>query len=405
MANTLKSIIAGILATPIILVFTIGVGMVCGVNLHFLLISVIITNIVGIIINKDSSYFFNIGPGLVAFMYVMNESLGIESGFIQSFIVFAIPALVFAVMSFIPLKFPLIPKRAIAGLAFGIGVVIILKQLPHAFAYNSIQENLANVNQESSFFSKTDINNWIQLFLALLIPITAFIGLKFKKSHIALITTILFVIGLGYLLGYDKIPVNFGDLTFSESFKISWTFDLELIFSAILNGLTLSAIMLINFWGDFSILESDKKPEDDSLKKSLRTIGIGNLMSGIFGVMPANVSLVGSYIIKVFGGNKWITKVPIILFLVIIAIIKIPSFNIPMFAFAGLLIYVGIILIMRAWEMLKELHWIDYIFTFLIGLTIILTDYMIGFALAILYALIFFLVKRVMDENKEENSI
>ncbi len=405
MLDTLKSIFAGILASPFILVFTMGIGIAGGINLHFLLVSVIVTNIAGIILNKDSSYFFNIGPGIVAFLFVMRESIGIESGLLQTFIIFFIPALAFTILSFFPLKFPLIPKRAIAILAFGTGVVVILKQLPYAFAYGGMQEELAYTNEEISFFSASNIDNWIQLFLALLIPISALIGLKFKKSYIALISTCLFVFALAYLLGYDTSPVNISELSFSEPFKLSWTFDSELIFAAIINGLTLSIIMLVSFWGDFSTLESDKIPKDDSIKKSLRTVGIGNLISGLFGAMPTNISLIESYIIKLFGGKKWISKVPIILILIIIACIKIPDFNVPLFAFAGILIYVGILLIIRSWEILKELHWIDYIFTFIIGLSFVLTDYMIGFVLAMIYALIFFLVKYLIDRNKGESTI
>ncbi len=44
--DVIKSIVAGFFATPFILFFTIGIGIASGLNMHYLLVSVIITNII-----------------------------------------------------------------------------------------------------------------------------------------------------------------------------------------------------------------------------------------------------------------------------------------------------------------------------------------------------------------------
>jgi len=398
MSDILKSIFAGITATPFILLFTIGIGLACGLNTHFLLVSVLLTNIVGVIFNRESPYFFNVGPGLVVLMFMLNDSIGMESGHLPTFIIFVIPAIFFTILSLLPINYPLIPNRVVAILAFGIGGVVILKQLPNAFAYSTIlQSEFTIAGEETSFLAASTTNNWVQLSLALLIPVTALIGLRFKKGNAALLFSLFLCISIGYLLGYDTTPVSSSVLTFDKPFQLDWTISPDILLEAASNGITVAIIMLIFFLSDFSMLEYNPGENKTSMKKSLRVVGVGNLISGLFGVMPTNISLVDSYVIGAFGGSKWVSKLPVIITLMIIAFTNIPDFNLPMFAFAGVLIYVGILLLIKSWKILNELHWVDYIFTVIIGLILILTDFILGFIIAVMYALIYFLIKKMKD--------
>lgn len=404
MSDILKPILAGVTAIPFILIFTIGIGLASGINPHFILLSVILTNIVGIFFNQNSSTFFNIGPGLVIIFFIYNESIGIESGYLQTFIIFFIPAIIFIILSFLPINLSLIPNRVIAILTFGIGVVIILKQLPNAFAYNTIQSNLSFGEKEGSFLVGSTISNWLQLSLAFSIPAIALIGRRFKRANSTLLVTVFVTVLIGYMLGYNTSQIESNSLSFSEPFKLDWTLSTEALFASISTGITVTVVMLISFWGDYSILEHNQIENENSIKRTLRTVGLGNLFSGIFGVMPSNVSLVDSFTIREFGGNNWISKIPIILVLIIIAIIGIPDFSFPVFAFAGVLIYIGIALLLKSWEILKGLKITDYVFTFLIGLAIIFIDYTTGFILAMIYSFLHQLfTKRKNKNNMPEN--
>lgn len=406
MLDTLKSIFAGFVATPFILIFTIGIGLASGLNIHFLLFSILVTNIIGILLDRKSSYFYNVVPGIVVFMFMYNQSVEIESGYLQTFIIFLVPALFFTVLSLLPIKYPLIPNRVVAILSFGIGIVLIIKQLPNAFDYNSIlQSDTAFANEERSFLAASTISNWIQLSLALLIPTIALIGLRFKKGHVALLLATFGGILIGYLLGFDTTPVNTSNLIFNKPFKLEWNYSPDVLFLSLSNGITLTVIMLISFWSDFSMLEHDQLKNKVSINKSLQVVGVGNLISGLFGVMPTNVSLIDSYIIRVFGGNKWVSKLPIIFIFILIAYINIPEFNIPIFAFSGVFIFIGILLLIKTWKILKELHWIDYIFTFLIGLIILLIDFTSGFIVAMIYALIYMLIIKWKNKNTKSEKV
>ncbi|WP_196887281.1 SulP family inorganic anion transporter [Aureivirga sp. CE67] len=394
MTDIMKSILSGIAATPFILMMTIGVSLACGLNPHFLLVSVLITNIFGILFNRNSSDFFNIGVGLVVLMITFQNSIGIESGYLQTFIMFAVPAIIFIILSYLPVNYLLVPNRVISILTFGIGIIVILKQLPNAFAYSSLQTNSSFDGEEKSFLELSTVRNWVQLALALSIPIVALIGHRFKKSIIALFLATFVSLCLGYLLGYETTPFHSEMLLFNEPFQLNWTFSPEILYSSLQNGITVTVVMLMSFWADFSILNHDSKDNKETIKKSFRTVGFGNLISGIFGVMPTNISLIDSFSIRAFGGERWISKLPIIFTLMIIAIVGIPNFNVPIFVFAGVLIYIGILLIIKSWLLLKELHWLDYFFTLAIGLIIVISDYTIGFVLAMFYALVFYLISR-----------
>ncbi len=396
-----KSILGGIAATPLILIATIGLASACGLNPHFILVSVLITNVFGLFFNRNSSDFFNIGTSIVVMMFMYQNSIGIESGYLQTFIIFAIPAIIFLIFSFLPINYMFIPNRVIAILSFGIGVLIIIKQLPNAFFYTPPDTNLFLSEEDSSQIKISHINNWIQLALALLIPTVALIGRRFKKSNIALLLATIVSFSLAYIIGYANTPLQTEILLFKEPFKLNWTFSVDIIFSSIELGCILTFVMLISFVADFSILNHDDPENRGSIKKSLRTVGIGNLVSGIFGVMPANISLFDSLSIKAFGGQGWISKIPILLTFLVIAIIGIPNFNIPLFVFAGLLIYIGIHLIIKSWQLLKEQAWVDYIFTFLIGLIIILYDLNTGIIIAILYTLIYYFITTESEKNEE----
>lgn len=399
MQNEIKSLFSGIIVLPFILIFTLGVSLASGVNLHFVLVSVILTNMVGILLDRDSSVYYNLGPGIIVTLFVYAETLGLQSGYLQTLITFSVPAIAFIVLSFLPLKFSLIPSRAIAIISFGLGLIIVIKQIPNAFAYNSIQSDFSYTGESTSFLSGSTLSNWIQLFLAISIPVLALIGQYFKQANKGLIFSTLLAIIIGYAAGFtDEVVI--GRFTFNEPFIFHGEFANEMFLQSISAGFTISVLMLMNFWGHFSILQHNQQNEAYAIKKSLRVVGFGNLLGGIFGVFPSNVSLVDSYSIRSFGGTNWLAKIPIILVLLIVTLYGIPDFSFPLFAFAGVLMYIGILMILKSRNILKDLKVIDYIFTFIIGMVLVLVDFTTGFILAMLYTFIHSLIYK--DEGKND---
>ena len=338
-------------------------------------------------------------------MFSYNGVIGIDSGYLQTFIIFAIPALFFILFSLLPMHIPILPKRVIAGIAFGIGALIIIKQIPIAFGYESPDGSFTMDYEESSFLSNSSLRNWIQLGLALVIPVIALIGRKYKKSQIALLAAMVVTLLLGYLLGYDTSSLELESFTFSKSFQLDWKLSPEILFTAIQSGITVTIIMLLSFWMDFSTLNYDRQGNKKTIKKSLLTVGIGNLVGGIFGIMPVNVSLVETVSIRSLGGYNWLSKLPIIIVLLYVAIIGLPDINVPLFAFSGVLIYLGCLLIIQSWNILKELLHIDYVFIFLIGLIILLQDLTTGFIVAMLYAGIVYLLNVGIKRKEKSQSI
>ena len=116
--------------------------------------------------------------------------------------------------------------------------------------------------------------------------------------------------------------------------------------------------------------------------------------------MPSNISLIDSLSIKAYGGTNWIAKVPVITILSVIVFIGLPSVQIPLCVFAGVIIYIGILLLIKSWMLLKDLLTIDYVFTILIGSAVILRDLTTGFVLAMVYAgICYFILKQFAWAN------
>lgn len=400
MTDKIKSILSGLAATPIVLIMTIGLAEASGLNPHFLLVSVIITNIIGIIINRKSSNFYNLEIGIITLFYSFHETIGIESGSFHSFIIFAVPAVIFSILSFLPIKYIPIPKRLIAILAFGFSVLIIFKQLPIAFEYTSPEGEFQFIEEGQSNFPNSSPRNWIQLVLALSISIIALLGRRFNKGVIALILATCTAVGIGYVLDYNTDPLYVEMLQFNQSFQLDWTFNSETIMASLELAFYLSIIMLMSFWMNFAILNKEQKNYQGAIKKSLRTVGLGNLFSGLFGLMPSNISLKDSLSIKAYGGSAWLGKLPILLVLLLIGLWGIPNLNIPLFAFAGVFIYIGILLFLQSWQLLKELHWLDYLFAIIIGIAFLSIGYIYSFQLALIYAFVFHFITR----NKQNES-
>lgn len=399
MSKTLRSIIAGMAATPIVLIFTIGIGLVSGLNPHSLIISVLITNIIGLILHRDSPYIFNLSQVIIVILFVFNREFRLESGFLQSFIIFTIPALIFSFVSFLSIKIPLMPKIAIGGITLGIGSFIFLKEIPNAFAYYTIQGDFTFGGEEESIFKRGSVSNWIQLGLALSVPIIALIGRRFGKGNLALLLATIFIFGLGYLFGYDTSLLKFNSLSSYITFEFNWEFSPELVINSISTGITIGIVMLLHFWSVFSMLDHDQLESKASLKKNMRIIGIGNFLSAPFGVFPAGLAIVDSLSLREFGAVNWTGKLPIIISLFIIAFVGIPDLYIPQFVFAGVMFYLGIVLILKSWTILKGRHWIEYLMTLLVACVFLFTDFIMGFAAAMIYLLIYNLIKKVLDRK------
>lgn len=402
MKRTLSNIFSGLGSLPVILFFIIGVGLASGVNLHFLLIGIIITNVLNISFNKEGVEFYSLSPSLgVILLSLFGSSFSEPS--VTSVITFMIPALLFVLVSYIPFDFHKIPLNISPTILLSIGLLIVLKQIPHAFVFNSIEfpefRQEKNTFQELIYFyTQIDIYHWLHFLSVVSIVILLFIGKRyFKKFNIVLII-FSFAVLVSYLLPSFKeliqissLQIHFNHIFFEDFKSIN-------IYQAIKNGFIIFFILLFITIGNYSALESFNITKAKNFKKSIRLNGFSNMFTAILGFFPANVSLVDSVILNHNKEGNRISIITIIMSLIIIAIVDIPDFYFPLFIVSSLLIYIGLTMIRCSITILRNQPVSIKIISYVGVLITMFMNYTYGIIFALALGLV---VHKVFNNNND----
>lgn len=377
---TVRNILAGLGSFPIVISLILGMSMASGINAHFILIPVIVTNIVGTLLNSKDHVFYQLPVGLVAmFALILHDNeLNLAEPNLGSLVMLLIPSVLFTVLSFIPTKLNLIPVSAIVTVSLGIGIVLILKQLPSAFGIETFEHLKSLV-----------AINWLQFGLALAIPAFALIGNHYFKNYQILLAAFLSISFLAYFLPVENRHFQLGQLHADQFIIKIWSISSIELKSALTNGITLFVLLLCYFWGDFSAISKYGIAKEINIKKSLRTVGLGNMIGSFFGLVPANISLIESTTIHENKGNNRTTIYTLIVLLSICVFIRIPSFHFPLFPIAGLMIYIAVRLISYSFKLLKGENIIIYIIGILGAIILLFLDYVSGFIFSLICGLIY----------------
>lgn len=405
------SLIVFLVAVPLCL----GIALASGAPLF----SGIIAGIVGgIVVGTLSGSQLGVsGPaaGLAVIVLTAIQDLG-------AFDIFLLAVVIAGVFQFIlgVLKAGIIgyyfPNSVIKGMLAGIGVIIFLKQIPHALGYDKdFEGNLA--------FSQADGHNTFSQFYymlegispgAIIISVASILLLILwerpfmkKISIFKIIQGPLVVVALGILLnlffqntGYAlkldqvvSIPVSEGLSGFLNLFTFpdfsQWN-NPQVYTIAITLAVVASLETLL-------CLEATDKL--DPLKRvspanqELRAQGIGNLVSGLIGGLPVTQVIVRSST-NILSGGK--TKVSAIVhgFILLISAMAIPTVLnlIPLSSLAAILFLVGYKLAKPS--IFKEMFqkgWTNFIPFIVTIVGIVLTDLLVGIAIGMCVAIFFIL--------------
>ncbi len=319
------------------------------------------------------------------------------------------------------------PFAVIKGMLTAIGLILILKQIPHALGYDHDFEGDENFLQPDGENTITEILSAINSFSggAILISLLSFMILivwdKLPRKRISLLHFLpasLFVViagvGVNQLLG-QYWPM----LQVQNEHLVSIVFNQESFqfpdFSALRNTqvyiVAITLALVASLESLLSIEATDKLDPGRKitpLNHELKAQGIGNITSGLLGGLPVTAVIVRSSA-NVNAGAK--TKLSAILHgvLLALAIATIPSILnlIPLSCLAAILITIG-------WKLanpkqLKALYktGIDQLLPFVVTvIAILLTDLLTGVVIGILVGIIFVLktnfhkaITVVNDEN------
>lgn len=416
------SIVVFFVALPLCL----GIALASGAPLF----SGIIAGIVGgIIVGSASGSSLGVsGPaaGLAVIVLTALSELGSWPAFLLAVIIAGVFQIImgYAKAGIIAYFFP---SSVIKGMLSGIGLLIIIKQIPHALGYDKDPEGdlaFAQVTGENTFSSLFNTLDYITpgaVFIGVLsLFILIFWEKVLTKKHkvFQLIQGPIVVIGVGIGLNY---LYQQGFLGFSLSSDHIVTIPVASDFTSFLGQFTFadfSYISNITVWKTAFVMAivasletllcveaTDKIDPDKNItptNRELKAQGLGNIISGLIGGLPITQVIVRSSANISFGGK---TKLSGILhgFFLLLSVVTIANIlnMIPLASLAAILLVVGYKLAKP--NLFKEIYllgmqqFIPFVVT-IIG--ILLTDLLTGLSLGLAVG-IFFTLKESYNNSHQ----
>lgn len=428
-ANLKSDFASGLVVFLVALPLCLGIALASGAPLFSGIISGIIGGIVvGYLSNSHLSVS---GPaaGLTAIVLTAITDLGSFNAFLLAVLLAGVIQLVFGFIKAGTIS-NYFPTNVIEGMLAGIGVIIILKQIPHAFGYDPDfegDESFFQSDGQNTFSELLHVLDHIQLgaFIVALISLLILIlwnKIEFLKNikliPAALVAVIVSVflnelfIQSGSSLAISKqhlvnlpVPTNFSELK-----KIIITPD----FTALSNSkVWIVAVTIAVVASIETLLCIEAADRMDQLKRytntnvELKAQGIGNILSGLLGGLPMTSVVVRTSANNVAGAKSKMSTIIHGLFL-LVSILSIPFIlnKIPLSTLAAVLLLVGYKLanpkiIKHFWEKGKY-QFVPFIATFA---AVVVTDLLKGVALGMIISVIFVLkgnMKRAYIFRKEE---
>jgi SulP family sulfate permease len=405
------SIVVFFVAVPLCL----GIALASGAPLFAGIIAGIVG---GIVVGSVSGSPLGVsGPaaGLAVIVFTAIKSLGAFDIFLLSVVLAGIIQLLmgFAKAGFIAYFFP---SSVIKGMLTGIGLLIILKQIPHAVGYDKDVEgdlSYAQGDGETTFSAITSALNFITPG-AVLIAVVSLAVLIFwdkvlmKKSKIfQIIQGPLVVVVLGIVLSslYQSGALNFS-LSPDQMVKLPVSNSLNDFFgnfsapdfSAIGNWQVWKVAVVLAIVASLETLlcveATDKLDPDKRITPTNRELtaqGIGNVVSGLIGGLPVTQVIVRSSANIAFGARTKMSAILHGVFLLISALTIAGVLNrIPLASLAAILIMVGYKLAKPSlFKQMYKLGWEQFIPFMATIIGILLTDLLTGITIGLAFGLFF----------------
>ncbi len=409
---------AGIVVFLVALPLCLGIALASGAPLFSGLISGIVGGIVVTVVSGSRHGVSGPAAGLAVMVAAGIESLGMEA-YLLAVIVCGVAQLAAAFLraGVIAHYFP---SSVIKGMLAGIGIILILKQIPHAFGYDHSYEGELEFVQRDGHNTFSEIGYALQALSpgAIIVTVLSLAILllwqhpSFKQRRIAkAMPAPLLVVLLG--VGLNSVFVALRpQLAISEEHLVSVPLSSSIgeflsnfirpDFSQITNpevyviGLTLALIASIETLLSVEATDNlDPEKRVTPTNQELKAQGLGNIVSGLLGGIPVTQVIVRSTAnIESGGKTRLASFIHGVLLLICVASIPALLNEIPLASLAAILLVIGyrlarVSLFKAMW---KEGFWqfVPFIVT-VVGLvfTDLLTGIMLGMAVAFFEILIY----------------
>lgn len=412
--NKLADFKSGVVVFLVALPLCLGIALACGVPLF----SGIIAGVVGgILVTTFSGSKYSVsGPaaGLTAIVLAAISQLGSFEAFLAAVVFAGVFQIILGALKAGAIG-NYIPNAVIKGMLAGIGIILIIKQIPHLFGYDRDpqgDEDFIQMDGENSF---TELVNMINYMTpgAILIGIISFAILIiadqafYKKDKIlSNVPGPLLVVVFGALLtsafkGYPMLTIDsqhlvnlpviasFSDLQdnlFFPDFSFAKTSGFWVIVATLAVVASLETLLGIE-----AVDKLDPDKNESNTNKELMAQGIGNIVCGLVGGLPVTSVIVRSSAnINAGAQSKASTIIHAVLLLITVLLLPGILALIPNACLAAILIMTGLKLTKFAifkeqWKFGLE-QFIPFVITILVML---LTDLLKGVCAGVVISVIF----------------
>lgn len=414
------SIVVFFVALPLCL----GIALASGAPLF----SGVIAGIVGgIVVGALSGSKIGVsGPaaGLAAIVLVAIGSLGGYENFLVAVVLAGIIQIIFGIVKAGIIGY-YFPSSVIKGMLTGIGIIIILKQIPHFFGYDSDPEGdwaFFQVDGQNTFTEILDTLNNISpgatliaaIGLGILILWSNVLSKKGKIFQLIQGPVVAVVVGIIYyimtkdheVLSISKdhmvsVPIPEGISSFLAQFSFP-------NFSAITNPqvwVTAFTMALVASLETLLCVEATDKLDPEKnvtpTNRELLAQGTGNIISGLIGGLPITQVIVRSSA-NIQSGGK--TKLSAIIhgFLLLISVILIPTLlnMIPLSVLAAILFVVGFKLAKPSlFKKMYQLGWKQFLPFIVTVLGLVFTDMLMGILLGLAVGILVIIIKSYQNSH------
>ena len=428
-SNLKSDFASGLVVFLVALPLCLGIALASGAPLFAGIISGVVGGIVVGYLSQSHLSVSGPAAGLTAIVLVALTDLGTFNAFLLAGLIAGVIQLILGFIKAGSIS-NYFPNNVIEGMLAGIGVIIFLKQIPHAVGLDKDYFGDLSFFQEdgkNTFSEILDIFQDMQYGSVVITLVSLTILLVWDKvdvlKKIKLVPAALVAVVVGILLNELFISLNNGFAVSSEHLvKLPVPKSLDELaaifvfpdFTQIVNskvwvvGITIAVVASIE---TLLCIEAADRMDDQKrytdTNVELKAQGVGNIISSMIGGLPMTSVVVRTSANKNAGAKSKMSAI-IHGLLLLISVLAIPSLlnKIPLATLAAILLLVGYKLanpkiVKHFWHKGKY-QFIPFIATFI---AVVVTDLLIGVALGMIISIIFVLkgnLKRAYIFRKEE---
>ena len=427
------SIVVFFVAVPLCL----GIALASGAPLFSGLISGIVGGIIVGALSNSSLGVSGPAAGLAVIVLTSIQSLGVFEVFLVAVVLAGILQIVMGLLKGGVIGY-YFPSSVIKGMLTGIGIIIILKQIPHALGYDADYEGDLTFQQadgENTFSELINMLDYISpgavivsiISLIVLLTWDLFLSKKYKVFKLIQGPLVAVAAGIGYqLLSTSYFPEysiqnkHLVSVPVADSFNgfiNQFTFP---DFSAIQNSqvwvIAITIAVVASLETLLSVEATDKLDPNKQVTNTNRELlaqGVGNIISGLIGGLPVTQVIVRSSANIQSGGKTKLSAILHGLFLLVcVGLIPFVLNMIPLAVLACILFVVGFKLAKPIlFKQMYKLGWSQFLPFLVTILGIVFTDLLKGISMGVIVGLVIllrnsfknshFLHREVLKDNGE----